>query len=91
LFLDEPAAGLNPTEESKLAETIRSLAKHATLIVIEHHLDLIMGLCDRIAVLNYGQLIAVGTPAEVRADQAVIDAYLGTEPVEEDPEELGDA
>jgi branched-chain amino acid transport system ATP-binding protein len=79
LFLDEPAAGLNPTEETNLAETIRSLAKHATLVVIEHHLDLIMGLCDRIAVLNYGQLIAVGTPAEVRSSQAVIDAYLGIE------------
>jgi branched-chain amino acid transport system ATP-binding protein len=93
LFLDEPAAGLNPTEESNLTGTIRSLAKHTTLVVIEHHLDLIMGLCDRIAVLNYGELIAVGIPAEVRASQAVIDAYFGTETIDDadDPGDPDDA
>jgi branched-chain amino acid transport system ATP-binding protein len=79
LFLDEPAAGLNPTEESRLAETIRRLAEHATLVLIEHHLDLIMGLCDRIAVLDYGRLVAVGTPGEIRNDENVIRAYLGDE------------
>jgi len=83
LFLDEPAAGLNPTEEAKLAESIRTLAGRATLVLIEHHLDLIMGLCDRIAVLHYGRLIAVGTPAEVRADDAVVEAYLGGSAVDD--------
>jgi branched-chain amino acid transport system ATP-binding protein len=77
LFLDEPAAGLNPTEESKLADSIRTLAKRATLVLIEHHLDLIMGLCDRIAVLHYGRLLAVGTPDEIRSNDAVVEAYLG--------------
>jgi len=79
LFLDEPAAGLNPTEEARLASTIRTLAERMTLVVIEHHLDLIMGLCDRIAVLNFGELIAVDAPAAIRRDRAVIDAYLGPE------------
>ena len=79
LFLDEPAAGLNPTEEGRLAESIKTLAEQMTLVVIEHHLDLIMSLCDRIAVLDFGSLIALGTPAEVRDDRAVIDAYLGSE------------
>jgi branched-chain amino acid transport system ATP-binding protein len=77
LFLDEPAAGLNPTEESRLAASIRALAQRATLVLIEHHLDLVMSLCDRIAVLNFGRLLAIGTPAEIRANDAVVEAYLG--------------
>jgi branched-chain amino acid transport system ATP-binding protein len=83
LFLDEPAAGLNPTEEARLAETIQTLATRMTLVVIEHHLDLVMSLCDRVAVLDFGRLICVGTPDEVRADPAVIAAYLGPDPARE--------
>lgn len=77
IFLDEPAAGLNPTEEQRLATTIRELATRMTVVVIEHHIDLIMRLCDRVAVLNFGELIALGEPATVRADEQVIAAYLG--------------
>jgi branched-chain amino acid transport system ATP-binding protein len=77
LFLDEPAAGLNPTEEGRLASSIRALAERATLVLIEHHLDLIMSLCDRIAVLHYGRLLATGTPGEIRSNDVVVEAYLG--------------
>jgi ABC-type branched-subunit amino acid transport system ATPase component len=93
LFLDEPAAGLNPTEEASLATSIRTLSKRMTLVVIEHHLDLIMGLCDRVAVLHYGRLISVGTPPAVRDDPAVIAAYLGpdVDGDEDDSEETQDA
>jgi branched-chain amino acid transport system ATP-binding protein len=78
LFLDEPAAGLNPSEERRLADSIRELARHMTIVVIEHHIDLIMRLCDRVAVLNFGELIALGSPAEIRSDERVIAAYLGS-------------
>jgi branched-chain amino acid transport system ATP-binding protein len=84
LFLDEPAAGLNPTEEARLSETITTLATRMTLVVIEHHLDLVMSLCDRVAVLDFGRLICVGTPDEVRADPNVIAAYLGPDPAREE-------
>ncbi|UGS38224.1 ABC transporter ATP-binding protein [Capillimicrobium parvum] len=83
LFLDEPAAGLNPTEEARLAETIQTLSTRMTLVVIEHHLDLVMSLCDRVAVLDFGRLICVGTPDEVRSDPGVIAAYLGPDPARE--------
>lgn len=80
LLLDEPAAGMNPSEKQQLSEFIRSLKERfkLTIVLIEHHVPLVMGLCDRIAVLDFGQLIALGKPSVVRDDPAVIAAYLGT-------------
>ncbi|MBD2501218.1 ABC transporter ATP-binding protein [Anabaena azotica] len=81
LLLDEPAAGMNPNEKQQLSEFIRDLRDrfNLTIILIEHHVPLVMGLCDRIAVLDFGQLIALGEPSVVRNNPAVIEAYLGNE------------
>ncbi|MDM9379363.1 ABC transporter ATP-binding protein [Chlorogloeopsis sp. ULAP01] len=81
LLLDEPAAGMNPNEKQLLSEFIGNLRDrfNLTIILIEHHVPLVMGLCDRIAVLDFGQLIALGEPAVVRNNPAVIEAYLGNE------------
>lgn len=81
LLLDEPAAGMNPNEKQVLSEFIRDLRTQfkLTIILIEHHVPLVMGLCDRIAVLNFGKLIALGQPEIVRNDPAVIEAYLGVD------------
>jgi branched-chain amino acid transport system ATP-binding protein len=80
LLLDEPAAGMNPNETSELLSFIRGIHHRykLTLIVVEHDMSLIMRLCDRIQVLNYGQTICEGSPERVRADPAVVEAYLGT-------------
>lgn len=81
LLLDEPAAGMNPSEKHQLSEFIRKIRSqfNLTIILIEHHVPLVMGLCHRIAVLDFGQLIALGEPEIVRNDAAVIEAYLGDE------------
>jgi branched-chain amino acid transport system ATP-binding protein len=81
LLLDEPAAGMNPTEKTALAEFMRRLRADfdLTMLIIEHHVPLVMGLCDRIAVLDFGGLIALGDPETVRRDPAVVEAYLGEE------------
>jgi branched-chain amino acid transport system ATP-binding protein len=81
LLLDEPAAGMNPNEKHQLSDFIRQIQQqfNLTVLLIEHHVPLVMGLCDRIAVLDFGQLIALGNPETVRNDPAVIEAYLGSE------------
>ena len=83
LALDEPAAGMNAAETRELAELIRRVrAQGITVLLIEHDMKFVMALCDRILVLDYGLPIAEGTPAEVRANPAVIAAYLGAPAVE---------
>jgi len=78
LLVDEPAAGLVEHERQALADLIRNIRKREiAVMIIEHHMALIMSLCDRIVVLNFGSKIAEGSPAEIRANPAVIDAYLG--------------
>ncbi len=79
LLLDEPAAGMNPQETLELTEFIGSIRKDLkkTILLIEHHMDLVMDISDRIYVLDFGKLIANGTPEEIQKNQRVIDAYLG--------------
>ena len=79
LLLDEPAAGMNPQETQELTDFIRQIRDKydMTVFMIEHHMDLVMQISDRIYVLDFGRLIAQGTPEEVSNDQRVIDAYLG--------------
>lgn len=81
LLLDEPAAGMNPQETDELTAFIGKIKKdfHLTVFMIEHHMDLVMEISDRIYVLDFGKLIAEGTPEEIQNNQRVIDAYLGVQ------------
>ena len=81
LLLDEPAAGMNPQETQQLMEMIRWIRKefNLTILLIEHDMSLVMGVCERIYVLEYGSIIAHGTPHEIKNNPRVIEAYLGEE------------
>jgi len=78
ILLDEPASGLGETELAELGTLIRDLAEEESLMVVEHHMDLMMSVCDSIVVLDFGRVIATGSPREVQDNPAVTAAYLGT-------------
>lgn len=81
LLLDEPAAGMNPEETLELLDLIKTIRDEfkLTVLVIEHHMDLVMNLCDRIYVLNFGKFLAEGSPSDIQNNSAVVEAYLGKE------------
>ena len=81
ILLDEPAAGMNPSETTELMHQIRRIRDtfHIAIFLIEHDMNLVMNVCEAIAVVNYGRIIAKGTPEEIRSNPAVIEAYLGKE------------
>ena len=79
LLLDEPAAGMNPQETEELMAMIRKVRDYfkISVLLIEHDMKLVMGICERITVLNFGQLLAQGLPAEIQSNKEVIKAYIG--------------
>lgn len=77
LLLDEPASGLSDTELASLAALLQRLKERMAIVLVEHHMDLVMSVCDRVVVLDVGSVIATGTPEDVKGDPAVTDAYLG--------------
>jgi branched-chain amino acid transport system ATP-binding protein len=79
LLLDEPAGGLDAGELEQLATLIRSIRGAMSVMLVEHHMDFVMSVCDRVAVLDFGRLICAGSPETVRADPRVLEAYLGDE------------
>ena len=87
ILLDEPASGLSEVELAELGRLIRDLATEGSLMVVEHHVDLMMSVCDSIVVLDFGRVIASGSPREVQDNPMVTAAYLGTAEASEGPAE----
>ena len=81
ILLDEPAAGMNEEESDRLSRFIRGIRdrKKITVVIIDHHMDVIMAICDQITVLNFGTLLAAGSPDEIQSNPEVISAYLGVD------------
>ena len=77
LFLDEPCAGLSPSERQRIFNMVRALPRDITLVMIEHDMDVALGLADRVTVMNRGRVMAEGTPAEVQSNPEVRDVYFG--------------
>ena len=89
VLMDEPASGLSASDKSELVELLHSLKGDMGVLLVEHDVDLVMATCDRIVVLDFGRVIATGSPDQIRADPAVTKAYLG-EPIESEPGHAGD-
>jgi branched-chain amino acid transport system ATP-binding protein len=86
LLLDEPASGLSEHEMDELADLVRHLQDRMSVLLVEHHMDLVMSICHRLVVLDFGRVIATGTPAQVKADPAVTAAYLGEDVARAEPD-----
>jgi ABC-type branched-subunit amino acid transport system ATPase component len=85
VLLDEPAGGINPTLVTTIADRIRELNRQGTtFLIVEHNMDFVMGLCDRVTVLDYGNAVVAGPPDVIRGDRRVLDAYLGTAEEDDD-------